>query len=65
MKRLSLETMTCFLVDDYNRLGEQRTVDAICMKLNENNIKYDTAVYSGEKKMYVIASQPWSFLCCL
>ena len=55
----------CILVDDYNRSGEQRTVEAICMKLDENKIKYDSAVYRGEKKMCVIASESWSFLCCL
>jgi len=51
------------LIDDYNRKGEQRTVEVIEKKLTDCSIQFSSGVYYGAKYLYVITSENLSFLC--
>lgn len=53
------------LLDDYERIGEKRTVAIIENKLREANIEFASACYKSEKDMYIIASAKWKFLTTL
>ena len=50
------------LFDDVNRTGERNTIEIINKILRENNIKYNSAIYRGDKDTYIIASEKYKFL---
>lgn len=53
------------VVDDYERHGEQRMVEMLKRKLDENNIKYYCRNYESIKDVCVIASAGFKFLMTL
>lgn len=58
-----LEESFVIIIDDYNRRGEQRTVQDIKEKLKE--IKTYGGVYRGRSDVYVLVSEDNRFLCSL
>lgn len=60
-----LEKSFCIIIDDYERLGEKNTADLIMKQLNDSQIEYCHAVYSGIKGSIVIVSKDLKFLCSL
>lgn len=55
----------CIIVDDYQRDGERKTVEAIMEKLSQHSVEFSTGLYEGEKQTCLITSKSWSFLSCL
>lgn len=58
------ESFVIFM-DDYNRIGEQRSVALITTILNEHHIRYCTGGYGGEKTSLLIVSEDLHFLCTM
>ena len=52
----------CVIIHDYNRIGEQNTIDDVLKKLEENGIRYYTSVYSATKSCMLICSADLQFL---
>ncbi|MCC7553816.1 MAG: hypothetical protein KO202_04890 [Methanobacteriaceae archaeon] len=50
------------IVDDYERVGEQNTVNELFKIFNENNINYKTVEFEGIKKQLVIYSPKYKFV---
>jgi hypothetical protein len=55
----------CIIFDDYNRKGEKETVRELLKKMQENNIKFKTAVFYGMKEHFLICSEDVGFLTTL
>ena len=53
------------LFDDYQFLSIRNTITVVKEKLNENNIVFHSAVYSGEKELCMIVSDGYQFLTTL
>lgn len=53
------------LIDDYNRVGEQHTVEYMKQILQNNGIEYSISKYEGAKDLAVITSKDLKFLCTL
>ena len=52
------------LLDDCERIGEQRTIEILEDKLRQNNIKFSTGYrYWGRTSVYICASEDLDFLC--
>lgn len=60
-----LDESFAIMIDDYQRIGEQNTVQEIKNALSSNGIKYSTNIYSGDKDLCIICSSDLSFLCTL
>lgn len=60
-----LDSSFIIMIDDYNRVTEQRTVSEMKHILSENYIKFKTSVYFGEKDMFILASEDAKFFCSL
>lgn len=50
------------IVDDYNRRGEQQTVEVIKNKLKQNSIQFNEGIYSGSKDQFLLYSEKFAFL---
>lgn len=50
------------VMDDYNRLGEQETIQKVLEKLDNLSIPYDTTTYRGVSTQLIIYSPCYSFL---
>ena len=50
------------LIDDYERPGDNATVQKMKQKLSDNNIEYVFGKYSGAKDMAIICSKDLGFL---
>ena len=50
------------IVDDYERSGEQHTVERLERMLDENNIEYSTYTPSAFKQQHLIFTQKYSFI---
>lgn len=57
-----LEDSFCIILDDYNRTGEKETAQEMMNILNENNIKYFSAIYAGNKQHFLLCSENVRFL---
>ena len=53
------------MVDDYMRVGEQRMVQEMHDILHDNNIGYSEGKYDGTKRLYILTSENYKFLCSL
>lgn len=53
------------LMDDYNRSGEQATVEYMKKVLEKNEIKFSYAKYEGAKDVIVIVSEDLKHICTL
>ena len=53
------------LMDDYNRIGEQDTIQKCKDILDSRNIKYTFGVYSSDKSIAVLCSINHKFLLTL
>lgn len=53
------------LVDDYNRIGEQKMVGYMKKLLEDNGVEYAMAKYEGAKDLAVITSKDLGFVCTL
>lgn len=51
------------LMDDYNRVGEQETIEYMKRILEENNLEYAYAKYEGAKDLAVLASKDLEWAC--
>ena len=52
------------LLDDCERIGEQRTIEILETKLNENGIEFSTGYrYWGRTSVYICVSKNLDFLC--
>lgn len=52
------------LLDDCERVGEQRTIEMLEAKLNDNNIKFSSGYqYWGVTSVYICVSEDLEFLC--
>lgn len=52
------------LIDDCERIGEQRTIELLEKKLEKNNIKFNSRCqYSGINLVYICVSPDLEFLC--
>lgn len=60
-----LEPRFCLVMDDYERHGEQNTVNCIRAALRESGIAFAETVYRGEQDLYLIASADLKYLCTL
>lgn len=60
-----LEKSFIIMLDDYERIGEQRTAHFIHRVLYNNNISAYEGVYSGLKSTGIIVSEDLKFLCTL
>lgn len=60
-----LDTRFLIIIDDYNRIGEKRTINMIQKKLKSNNIDYNIKVYNGAKEICIIVSSDLKFLTTL
>ena len=60
-----LEKSFVILIDDFDRRPEQNTVQLVKKRLDEELISYSVGVYSGQKKVCVIASEDQKFLCTM
>ncbi len=59
-----LEKSFVILLDDCERIGEQRTIELIENKLNENNIEFKCGYqYRGRTNVYTLVSSDLEFLC--
>lgn len=61
----SLASRFAIIMDDYNRSGEQQTVDAIRQMLTEAGIEFTEASYAGSKVTWLAASPDLSFFASL
>ena len=52
----------CIIIDDYERFGEQETMEEVQNVLKTNNIPYCSRVYSAEKQHMLICSTDLKFL---
>ena len=50
------------IMDDYNRRGEQETINELMDKLTEHNYNFITGKYVGDKSQIVIASSRFKYL---
>lgn len=50
------------IMDDYNRKGEQETINELMEKLTANNYSFITGKYEGDKGQIVIASNKFKYL---
>lgn len=50
------------LIDDYNRVGEKETSTDLINHLNANGVKTYTAIYSGIKSQFVIATEKYQYV---
>lgn len=55
----------CLILDDYNRCGEQETIEEVKKVLDAKRIDYFCAVYSASKKHCLICSKELAFLTTL
>jgi hypothetical protein len=53
------------LFDDYNRDGEQETIEDVKEMLTHKNIKFYTGIYHGVKSQIVIATEQYRFATSL
>lgn len=53
------------LIDDFDRIGEQRMKAEVCKILDESNIAYRTGQIAGAKKGAIIAAQSLNFFCSM
>lgn len=53
------------IFDDYNRFGEQKTVEKLFRILEEKNIKYYKGVYIGLKRVIVIGTEKYKHIASL
>lgn len=53
------------MIDDFNRHGEQKTVELLVAKLSGAGIDFRQGYYSGEKDLCIIASADNGFLCSM
>lgn len=53
------------MIDDVNRIGEQNMIQLLEQKLEDNNIRFVSGKYVGDKDAYVIASEDKKFVCTL
>lgn len=53
------------IMDDYNRRGEQQTVNGLYDLLYKKDISYVRGVYSGNKDTIVICSENYKFITSL
>ena len=60
-----LKDSFAIIVDDCNRTGEQKMVDALESILKKADIQYAKGLYQGEKITTVIASRNNAFLCTM
>lgn len=58
------EDFVIFL-DDYNRKGEQNMMEKLKEVLNNNQIKYTTGNYGGNKDTFMVTSESLKFLCTM
>ena len=59
-----LEKRFIILLDDCERIGEQRTIQLIEQKLYENNIQFHSGYqYWGTTSVYICVSEDLEFLC--
>lgn len=47
------------IMDDYNRIGEQNTINKLKEILNEKGIKFYSNVYSGLKSVFVLGTEKY------
>ena len=52
-------------MDDYNRSGEQATVEYMKKVLEKKEIKFSFAKYEGAKDVAVIVSEDLKYICTL
>lgn len=55
----------CIIIDDYERIGEQETMEAVQDVLKANNVSFCCRVYSAEKQHMLICSPDLEFLTTL
>lgn len=60
-----LDKQFLIIIDDYNRIGEKRTINMIQKKLKSSNIEYNIQVYNGSKEICIIVSSDLKFLTTL
>ncbi|MFA5518861.1 MAG: hypothetical protein WDA74_06340 [Spirochaetota bacterium] len=61
----NLKKSFCIIIDDYDRKGEQETVEEIKEILTKREVPYLSAVYSGSKDHFLICSESLKFLTSL
>jgi 16S rRNA G966 N2-methylase RsmD len=62
LAKTNLTDPFCIIIDDYGRKGEQETVNELMRLLNEMQVQYKTAVYSGSKQHFLLCSESLKFL---
>lgn len=65
LSRADVHSEFVVLFDDYNRDGEQETIEAVKAMLDEKKIKYYTGIYHGVKSQIVIATERYKFATSL
>lgn len=60
-----LEKSFIILLDDYNRKGEQNTLEYMKTILDKQGVKYSFAKYEGAKDLAVLASEDLEWSCTL
>ena len=61
----SLADRFCIIMDDFDRLGEQETVDEVKKMLESKSIPYASTVYESSKQHCLICSKDLEFLTTL
>jgi hypothetical protein len=64
-KRLKSKDKFIILVDDYDRVGEQETVELLKSHFKEMNIPIYCKVYSGLKQVFLMVSKEYQYLTTL
>lgn len=61
----NLSDRFCIVIDDYERIGEQETVNELLRVLKEKGIKFSCRSYKSSKTHFLICSQDLKFLTSL
>ncbi len=61
----NLSKRFCIIIDDYERVGEQETVNDVLKLLEDNDVKYCCKQYYSSKSHFLICSQELKFLTSL
>lgn len=53
------------LLDDFDRLGERRTMAKMELNLKDHGIAYHVGRFVGQKETRILTSENWKFLCSM
>ena len=64
-EKLKMNDEFLIIIDDFNRSGEQETVNELLTQLTSKGLKLHSGVYRGNKSQIVIATEKYRFATSL